>query len=92
MNRKRVHAPLTSVDVSVDVCLDEFSTSDIIEYLIDLYETNSLDGGDMEDLRELAHTVLNGGIKNNLAYTLKMEIIEENIDRFSISELQDRLK
>lgn len=90
MNRKRISIPSVSVDASVD--LDEFSTSDIIEYLTDLYKTHSLDEGDMEDLRELAHTVLNGGLKNNLAYTLKMEIIEENIDRFSISELQDRLK
>lgn len=79
-------------EVSIDVSLDNFSESDIIEYLADLYKTHSLDEGDMEDLRELAHSVLNGGIKNNLAYTLKMEIIEENIDRFTISELQERLK
>lgn len=90
MRKNRISVPSVSFDASVD--LDEFRTSDIIRYLTDLYKTHSLDEGDMEYLRELAHTVLNGVLKNNLAYTLKMEIIEENIDRFSISELQDRLK
>lgn len=90
MRKNRISVPSVSVDASVD--LDEFSTSDIIRYLSDLYKTHSLDEEDYDDLMELANNIINGGIKNNLAYTLKMEIIEENIDRFSISELQDRLK